>query len=149
MISPRLSPSGLATPLADADVTAIVDYVTTGANDAAAPDAKKPPVQPYRFTGYRKFLDPDGYPAVVPLWGTWTAINLNTGEFAWRIPFGEYPELAEKGVATTGTENYGGPIVTAGGGRPAFLDQRRAVERSRLGRAVDRRAGDRVDPDSR
>jgi quinoprotein glucose dehydrogenase len=101
--------------LAEAEVTAIVDYVTTGANAAAAPDATKAPAQPFRFTGYRKFLDPDGYPAVVPPWGTLTAINLNTGEFAWRIPLGEYPELAEKGVATTGTENYGGPIVTAGG----------------------------------
>ena len=101
--------------LVETELSAIVDYVTTGVNATAASDAKKPPVQPFRFTGYRKFLDPDGYPAVVPPWGTLTAINLNTGEFAWRIPFGEYPELAEKGMATTGTENYGGPIVTAGG----------------------------------
>ena len=70
---------------------------------------------PYRFTGYRKFLDPDGYPAVAPPWGTLNAINLNTGEFAWQIPLGEYPELAAKGLTNTGSENYGGPIVTAGG----------------------------------
>ena len=70
---------------------------------------------PYRFTGYRKFLDPDGYPAVAPPWGTLNAINLNTGDLAWRIPLGEYPELAAKGLTNTGTENYGGPIVTAGG----------------------------------
>ena len=69
----------------------------------------------YRFTGYNKFLDPDGYPAVAPPWGTLNAINLNTGEYLWKIPLGEYPELAAKGTKDTGTENYGGPIVTAGG----------------------------------
>ena len=69
----------------------------------------------YRFTGYHKFLDPEGYPAVAPPWGTLNAINLNTGEYVWKIPFGEYPELAAKGMKDTGSENYGGPIVTAGG----------------------------------
>jgi len=66
-------------------------------------------------TGYKKFLDPEGYPAVAPPWGTLNAINLNTGHYAWTIPFGEYPELAAKGMKDTGTENYGGPAVTAGG----------------------------------
>jgi quinoprotein glucose dehydrogenase len=69
----------------------------------------------YQFTGYRKFLDPDGYPAIVPPWGTLNAIDLNTGKYLWKIPFGEYPELAAKGMKGTGSENYGGPIVTAGG----------------------------------
>ena len=69
----------------------------------------------YRFTGYRKFVDPDGYPAVVPPWGTLNAIDLNTGRYLWKIPFGQYPELAAKGMKNTGSENYGGPIVTAGG----------------------------------
>jgi quinoprotein glucose dehydrogenase len=69
----------------------------------------------YRFTGYNKFLDPEGYPAVAPPWGTLNAINLNTGEYVWKIPLGEYPEFAAKGQSNTGTENYGGPIVTAGG----------------------------------
>ncbi|MFZ1135556.1 MAG: PQQ-binding-like beta-propeller repeat protein [Candidatus Korobacteraceae bacterium] len=69
----------------------------------------------YVFTGYRKFLDPDGYPAVVPPWGTLNAIDLNTGKYLWKIPLGDYPELAAKGIANTGTENYGGPILTAGG----------------------------------
>jgi quinoprotein glucose dehydrogenase len=69
----------------------------------------------YRFTGYLRFVDPDGYPAVAPPWGTLSAINLNTGEYAWQIPLGEYPDLAAKGMTPTGSENYGGPIVTAGG----------------------------------
>ena len=69
----------------------------------------------YHFTGYHRFLDPDGYPAVAPPWGTLSAINLNTGEYVWKIPLGEYPDLAAKGLKKTGSENYGGPMVTAGG----------------------------------
>ncbi len=79
----------------------------------AAPASFVPP--PYTHTGYNRFLDPDGYPAVKPPWGTLNAINLNTGEFLWRVPLGEYPELTARGLAPTGTENYGGPLVTAGG----------------------------------
>ena len=69
----------------------------------------------YRFTGYRRFLDPDGYPAIAPPWGTLNAIDLNTGKYLWKIPLGYYPALAAKGMKDTGTENYGGPVVTAGG----------------------------------
>ncbi len=69
----------------------------------------------YRFTGYRKFLDEDGYPAVAPPWGTLSAIDLNTGQYLWKVPLGNYPALAAKGMADTGSENYGGPVVTAGG----------------------------------
>ncbi len=82
------------------------------ATTTASPSA---PTGRLRFTGYKKFLDPDGYPATATPWGTLSAIDLNTGALAWRIPLGEYPELAARGVADTGSENYGGPIVTAGG----------------------------------
>lgn len=75
----------------------------------AAPEPK------YGFTGYNKFLTKDGYPAISPPWGTLNAIDLNTGEYVWKIPFGEYEELKKKGIPTTGRENYGGPVVTAGG----------------------------------
>lgn len=68
----------------------------------------------YQFTGYRKFVDPDGYPAVQPPWGTLNAIDLNTGKYLWKIPLGEYPALAARGMTHTGSENYGGPVVTAG-----------------------------------
>jgi len=97
------------------DLSALVDYLAAGENKELAPSAAVANAPRYRFTGYHKFLDPDGYPAVVPPWGTLNAINLNTGEYAWRIPLGEYPALAAAGVKDTGSENYGGPIVTAGG----------------------------------
>lgn len=69
----------------------------------------------YNLTGYQRFLDPDGYPAVKPPWGLLNAIDLNTGKYVWRIPLGQYPKLAAQGLPDTGTENYGGPVVTAGG----------------------------------
>jgi quinoprotein glucose dehydrogenase len=70
---------------------------------------------PYKLDGYRKFLSPTGYPAISPPWGTLSAIDLNTGDFKWKVTLGEYPELKAKGIPPTGTENYGGPVVTAGG----------------------------------
>jgi quinoprotein glucose dehydrogenase len=69
----------------------------------------------YTMTGYRRFLDPDGYPATATPWGTLSALDLNTGKYLWQVPLGQYPELAAKGLPDTGSENYGGPVVTAGG----------------------------------
>lgn len=91
---------------------------------------------PYRFTGYRKFMDQDGYPAIKPPWGTLNAIDLNSGRYLWTIPLGEYPDLAAKGMRNTGSENYGGPIVTAGG-----LVIIAATNADRQIRAFDRRNG--------
>jgi quinoprotein glucose dehydrogenase len=96
-------------------MTSIAQYVLSGESKELAPTGTQQTTQKYRFTGYHKFLDPDGYPAVAPPWGTLNAIDLNTGEYAWKISLGEYPELAAQGLKNTGTENYGGPIVTAGG----------------------------------
>jgi quinoprotein glucose dehydrogenase len=106
-------------------VNAIVQYTLTGADEpppgaGRGRGAPAPPVSPlvnnsFRFTGYRRFIDPDGFPATAPPWGTLSAINLNTGEYAWQVPLGEYPALVAQGLRNTGSENYGGPVVTAGG----------------------------------
>jgi len=97
-------------------LAALQAYLITGKDDAG-PQKEVMGTAPakYRFTGYRKFLDPDGYPAIAPPWGTLNAIDLNNGAYLWKIPFGEYPELAAKGMTGTGSENYGGPILTASG----------------------------------
>jgi quinoprotein glucose dehydrogenase len=78
-------------------------------------NTSKPVVLPYRITGYNKFLDSKGLPAISPPWGTLNAINLNTGEYLWKVPLGEEPALVPKGIRNTGVENYGGPVVTASG----------------------------------
>ncbi len=98
-------------------VIAIAKYLMTGEDTkAAGAQAKSSPIDlKYSIDGYNKFLDPDGYPAVAPPWGTLNAIDLNAGKIVWQIPFGEYPELAAKGMKNTGSENYGGAIVTANG----------------------------------
>ncbi|MCB1097381.1 MAG: PQQ-binding-like beta-propeller repeat protein [Verrucomicrobiae bacterium] len=83
--------------------------------DAAAEDATVFDAAPYAHTGYNRFFDPEGYPAVKPPWGTLNAIDLNTGEYLWSTRLGEFAELTARGIPKTGTENYGGPIVTAGG----------------------------------
>jgi len=70
---------------------------------------------PYRNTGYGRFVDHQGYPAIKPPWGQLTAIDLSRGDFAWQSVLGEYPELIAKGLPPTGTESLGGAIVTAGG----------------------------------
>jgi quinoprotein glucose dehydrogenase len=130
----------------DNQLRALVDYLNqesghshasgAGSGGSVGSPASKTGSAPttYNLTGYKRFLDPDGYPAVKPPWGTLNAINLNTGEYVWRIPLGQYPELAAQGLPDTGTENYGGPIVTAGGvlfiGATEFDNKFRAFDKT-------------------
>jgi len=98
-------------------------------------NADFPYVAPYVNNGQVQFRTPDGYPGIKPPWGTLNAVDLNTGEYLWKIPFGEFPELREKGIPPTGTENHGGPIVTAGG--LLFI----GATQDELFRAFDRKTG--------
>ena len=130
--------------LDDSKIAAMLDFLRTpvaadkemaatgGASTATAASG----VPQYTFTGYRKFLDPEGYPANAPPWGTLNAIDLKTGKYLWKIPLGEYPELAAMGMKNTGSEMYGGPIVTAAG--VLFIG---ATAYDRKFRAIDARNG--------
>jgi quinoprotein glucose dehydrogenase len=100
---------------------------------AAASDA--PPRIPYQFNGYNRWLDSKGYPAIAPPWGTLSAIDLNTGQYLWNVPLGEFKELTAKGIPQTGSENYGGPVVTAG--NLLFI----AATKDSMFRAFDKRTG--------
>jgi quinoprotein glucose dehydrogenase len=109
------------------DRQAIISYLLNIETPAASPEHGVAPVSvasrkdsfpytpPYVNSGWTKFFDPNGYPALKPPWGTLNAIDLNTGEYLWTVPLGEFPELTKKGIPQTGTESYGGPVVTAGG----------------------------------
>jgi quinoprotein glucose dehydrogenase len=126
--------------LTEAQKQAVVDHLS-GKADAGRADAADTASGsalgsiPYTSTGYHRWLDTNGYPALKPPWGTLTAIDLNTGRHRWQVPLGEYPELSARGVPPTGTENYGGPIVTAGG--VVFI----AASRDEHIRAFDRKTG--------
>ena len=127
-IGDRRSPADIATTirggkgrmpgfpnLYEDQLNGLVEFLVTGENKELTGSNAPLPAMKYRLTGYRRFLDPDGYPAITPPWGTLNAIDLNTGQYKWKINLGEYPDLAAKGMKNTGSENYGGPIVTAGG----------------------------------
>ena len=103
--------------ISDADRDALVAYLFNDVRPprAAASGDDPPPDVLFTHTGYNRFLDREGYPAIRPPWGTLNAIDLNKGEIAWQIPLGAFDELTKRGIAPTGTENYGGPIVTATG----------------------------------
>jgi quinoprotein glucose dehydrogenase len=105
---------GFGDALGNAVVNDLVTFLLTG-RDVAETAATNPNFLKYRNTGYDIFLDPDGYPAITPPWGTLNAIDLNAGVIRWTIPFGEYPKLAAAGMTNTGSDNYGGPVVTANG----------------------------------
>lgn len=97
---------------------AVVDYLfalSAGELDPATGDDTTEKETVHVFAGYRDFVDAEYYPAIKPPWGTLTAIDFVSGKIRWQIPLGEYAALTERGIAPTGTRNFGGPVVTAGG----------------------------------
>jgi quinoprotein glucose dehydrogenase len=92
-------------------------YVNSNENAWIGGLTEAGPDRPFRylFKGYIRFADQEGYPAIKPPWGMLNAIDMNAGDFAWRTVFGEFPELTQRGLPPTGTESFGGSIVTAGG----------------------------------
>lgn len=104
------------------ELQAVVDYVfaasrgeTTASVDKQETAGAVETETVYVFAGYNDFVDQRYYPAVKPPWGTLNAIDLATGRRQWQVPLGEYEQLTKEGVPPTGTRNYGGPVVTAGG----------------------------------
>ncbi len=84
--------------------------------NSASSRSETPDTNTYlNIKAYGHFNDPEGRPAIKPPFGELNAINLNTGEFAWKVPIGNLPEFQKTGDPLTGVEGYGGPIVTAGG----------------------------------
>ena len=103
-----------ATALDNVAISDLASFLITG-EDVAASASTNPFYVKYRSTVFDIFLDHEGYPGIAPPWGTLNAIDLNRGTIRWSIPFGEYPKLAAQGLKNTGTDNYGGAIVTRNG----------------------------------
>jgi quinoprotein glucose dehydrogenase len=102
------------TAMSEEDLKSLADYLMVRDRPVPAQTARSERPR-YGFTGYPKFFDNEGYPANKPPWGTLNCLDLNTGKLRWKVPLGEYAELTARGIPKTGTESYGGPIVTAGG----------------------------------
>jgi quinoprotein glucose dehydrogenase len=94
------------------ELAALAAFISSPPADA--PESN-PTARRYSLDGYIQFTDAQGFPAIAPPWGTLNAIDLVTGSILWKVPLGEYPALAAKGIHNTGTMNFGGAVATSGG----------------------------------
>jgi quinoprotein glucose dehydrogenase len=122
------------THISDAERKSIIAYLSNQESKENITIDSKTQV-PYQHTGYNRWYDRNGYPVSQPPWGTLTAIDLNTGQRKWQVALGEYKALTAKGIPPTGTDNYGGPLVTASG--LLFI----AASRDEQFRAFDKETG--------
>ena len=100
--------------LSDDEVNGIANYLM-GLEEQTDHRAEVSYDVPYAMAGFGRFKDDRGYPVVKPPWGTLNAIDLNSGEYIWRIPLGNEEGVNDPEYPITGTENYGGPVITEGG----------------------------------
>lgn len=94
---------------------ALLQFLFDEKSEVVAEGAAEAYPLPYKFKGYTRFQDSKGYPAISPPWGTLHAIDLNTGDFLWSITLGDMPEVRGENDPITGTQNYGGPVITENG----------------------------------
>ncbi len=98
--------------LGDAQIAALAAYIAHPPTEDAI---GTPMAHRYTLDGYILFTDAEGFPGISPPWGTLDAIDLTTGNILWKVPLGEYPKLAARGIHNTGTMNFGGAVATPGG----------------------------------
>lgn len=112
---------GFKSVLSDADKEALLTFLLDLEDKEAVPNQtakvsnERDTLPEYVLNGYKRFMDSDGYPGIKPPWGTLNAVNLSTGKLLWKVPLGNFDELTKNNKEETGTEVYGGPIVTKGG----------------------------------
>ena len=96
------------------ELHALVAYVMSAPGSVPPPTARGS-AERYTIDSYTLFTDQDGVPAIAPPWGTLNAVDLASADLLWKVPLGEYPQLAARGIRNTGTMNFGGAVATAGG----------------------------------
>jgi len=106
--------------MSDSDIRAITAFLFDSKEQMTEEDqnsslARESWKYPYFMSGYVRFLDHEGFPALSPPWGTLNAIDLNRGTIKWKVTLGDHPDLTGTNKHPTGSESYGGPLVTAGG----------------------------------
>lgn len=101
--------------LSESEIESIANYIS-GIEEGNDHRIEESSVKvPYAVAGFGRFKDNRGFPVMNPPWGTLNAIDLNTGEYLWKVPFGHEVSLNDSNYPVSGLENYGGPVITKSG----------------------------------